>query len=416
VAKVAFVHLLQRPATYLLILFLASFIVACRTSNRSQSETNPPPFEMFTDITEKSKLLFIHDPAVEGKYFFPEITGAGGAFLDYDNDGDLDVYLLNGARRNEEGSGMSKLRDRLFRQESNGTFVDVTKDSGLGDPGYGMGLAVGDIDNDGDVDVYVTNYGPDKLYRNEGDGTFSDISQQAGINNPGWGSSAVFFDYDRDDFLDLYVANYLDYDASVSCNDKSGRKDYCGPKAFPGFPDVLYHNNGDGTFSDVSKPSNIASVAMKGLGVVSADLNNDHYQDLYVANDGEPSLLWMNQRDGTFKDMAMILGAAVNALGQPEAGMGIAVGDVDADADFDLFVTHLRGETNTFYRNSGKLGFQDDTAASGLGAFSLPYTGFGTGFFDYVKDGVLGAAVGNGGVTRGTGLIQKTAVKLWDLY
>ncbi len=401
---------------YLLTFLLAFIIAGCRNSNTSQPEKNKPVQVLFTDITEKSKLHFVHDAAVEGDYFYPEVMGSGGAFFDYDNDSDLDVYLINGAHRTEKRAGKPELRNRLFRQESNEIFVDVTEFSGLGGSGYGMGVAIGDIDNDGDVDVYVTNYGPDKLYRNNGDGTFTDISQQTGISNPAWATSAVFFDYNRDGFLDIYVANYVTYDPAVICTDKSGRKDYCGPQAYDGEPDVLYRNNGNGTFTDVSVASGIGRIPSKGLGVVAADFDLDHYPDLYVANDQEPNHLWMNQRNGTFQDVALALGAAVNAAGQAEAGMGIALGDADADADPDLFVTHLRNETNTLYRHSGKLGFQDDTAASGLGAFSLPYTGFGTGFFDYDHDGDLDIAVVNGRVTRGPLLTHNNPPKYWDHY
>ncbi len=368
---------------------------------------------MFTDITKQSKFDFVHDAAVEGNYFYPEVMGGGGGFFDYDNDGDLDIYVVNGAYR---AAGKPKLSHRLFRQEKNGTFVDVTESSRLSDTGYGMGVAMGDIDNDGDIDLYLANYGPNKLYRNNGDGTFTDISKQAGITNSAWGTAAVLFDYDRDNFLDIFVANYVTYDPGVICTDKSGRKDYCGPQAYQGEADVLYRNNGNGTFSDVSISSGIGKIVSKGLGVVSADFDMDHYPDLYVANDGEPNQMWINQRNGTFIDVALPLGAAVNAAGQAEAGMGIAVGDLDADADPELFITHLRGETNTLFRHAGKLGFQDDTASSGLGAFSLPYTGFGTGFFDYDHDGDLDTAVVNGRVTRGPLLLQNKPLKYWDHY
>jgi len=358
---------------------------------------------------------FIHDAAVDGSYFYPEIMSAGGGFLDYDNDGDLDIYLVNGQRHGSNRG--TPLKNRLFRQVRSGDFEDVTEEAfGNAATGYGMGIAVGDIENDGDVDLYVTNFGPDQLFQNNGNGTFSDITKKAGINNPGWGASATFLDFDRDGFLDLYVANYVVYDPAVICTDKVGRRDYCGPQGFRGEADQLYRNNGNGSFTDVSLKSEIGKTTWKGLGVLSADFNNDLYPDIYVANDGEPANLWINQRDGTFQDLGMVLGAAVNALGQPEAGMGVAAGDADGDADFDLFKTHLRNETNTFYRHMGKIGFQDDTAVSNLGAPSLPYTGFGTGFFDYDQDGDLDLAVVNGRVTRGPLLFQKDSSGYWDDY
>ncbi|RME29286.1 MAG: VCBS repeat-containing protein, partial [Candidatus Zixiibacteriota bacterium] len=321
---------------------------------------------IFPDITARVGLRFVHNPGVDGSYYMPESIGSGGAFLDYDNDGDLDIYLINGNWHGEQAASRPPLRNRLFRQEARGTFVDVTEASGLGDTGYGMGVAVGDIDNDGDVDVYITNVGPDKLYRNNGDGTFTDISATAGIANPEWGCSAVFFDYDLDGFLDIYVTNYVAYDPTVVCTDRAGRPDYCGPGGFDGTPDVLYHNNGDGTFTDVSVASGIAAGASKGLGVVSADFNEDGYPDLYVANDGEPNHLWINRKNGTFVDRAPELGAAVNEMGQAEAGMGIALGDINGDLYPDLFVTHLRTETNTLYRSLGGRGFADETTAAGL--------------------------------------------------
>ncbi|MCG8608759.1 CRTAC1 family protein, partial [bacterium] len=301
-------------------------------------------------------------------------------------------------------------------QEDGGTFKDVTDGSGLGDPGYGMGVAVGDIDNDGFVDVYVSNYGPDVLYRNNGDGTFSDITRKAGIGNSEGGCSVIFFDFDRDNYLDIYVSNYVKYNPSGACTDRSGRQDYCGPAGFSGVPDKLYQNRGDATFLDVSASSNIASGSSKGLGVVSADFNGDDFLDLYVANDGEPNHLWLNQQNGTFMDQALVLGVALNDLGRAEAGMGIAMGDIDNDDDFDLLVTHLRTESNTLYRYAGEYGFQDDSFVSGLAGTSLPYTGFGTGFFDYDHDGDLDLAIVNGRVSRGPLLVTSESKGYWDDY
>ncbi len=368
---------------------------------------------LFTDITQESKLRFVHDPGVVGSYYAPEQLGSGGAFLDYDNDGDLDIYLVNGGQR---GRDDPPSRNHLFRQEENGTFVDVTDASGLGDTGYGMGVAVGDIDNDGDVDVYVTNVGPDALYRNEGNGTFTDISRVAGVGNPGWGTSAVFFDFDLDGFLDVYVANYAAFDTAETCTDPAGQPDYCGPKQLlRGLPDVLYRNNGDGTFSDVSIAAGVAGSRLTGLGVVSADFTGDGYADLYVANDGQPNHLWVNQRNGTFQDRALVLGVAVNAEGRAEASMGIGVGDINNDADLDLFITHLWGETNTLYRRFDS-SFQDDTFTAGLAGPSFPYTGFGTGFVDYDHDGDLDLLVVNGGVKRRPLMTTREQAGYWAPY
>jgi hypothetical protein len=405
---------MKRSSLYLLCLLCA---IAC---NREQQQQPKQPATksvpgIFTDITKQSGLNFVHEPGVDGSYFMPESIGSGGAFFDYDQDGDLDIYLINGAWHGK--SSKSEIpKSKLFRQESNHTFTDVTESSGLGEPGYGMGVAVADIDNDGDIDVYVTTYGPDQLFRNNGDGTFANITKQAGITNASWGTSAGFFDYDRDGFLDLYVANYLNYDPVIVCTDRAGRQDYCGPKGFTGIPDVLYHNNGNGTFTDVSEKSGISKSAYRGLGVISFDFNHDSYQDIYVANDEQPKNLWINQGDGTFVDQALALGAAVNESGQPEAGMGVTFGDVDGDQDFDLFITHLREEKNTFYRNYGKEGFQDESWAAGLAGVSIPFTGFGTGFFDYDNDGDLDLAVVNGRVTRGPLLTTQRPTQYWDDY
>ena len=370
----------------------------------------------FTDVTNEVGLDFQHEPGVHGSYFMPEIVGPGGALLDYDNDGDLDIYLVNGAHHGTKGGSTVSPRNRLYRQEDEKAFEDVTGEAGLGDAGYGMGVAAGDLDNDGDLDIYLSNYGRDQLYQNNGGGTFTKISEQAGISNPDWGCSVLFLDYNLDNHLDIFVTNYLAWDPASVCPDRSGRQDYCGPESFPGVPDLLFLNNGDGTFTDVSGESGITAVASKGLGVVSGDFNNDQHPDLYVANDGEANNLWLNQGNGTFQDHGILLGAALNEVGRAEAGMGVAVGDVDNDENLDLFVAHLRKESNTLYRYAGDFGFQDDSSPSGLGAASLPYTGFGAGFFDFDHDGDLDLAVANGRVTRGPLLTGKGTSSYWDHY
>jgi enediyne biosynthesis protein E4 len=367
----------------------------------------------FTEITDQSNLKFVHDPGVDGTYFMPESLGSGAALFDYNNDGLLDVYLVNAGPHNKPNTSV---KDRLFEQQKDGKFLDVTDKAHLGDLDYGLGVAAGDIDNDGDLDLYVTNFGHDKLYRNNGDGTFADITDQAGITNSGWSASVIFIDYDLDGFLDIYVATYLQYNSATHCTDKAGRPEYCGPKSFAGLPDVLYHNNHKNTFKDVSSESHIASSSLKGLGVVSADFNQDSYPDIYVANDGEANHLWINQKDGTFRDEAMSLGAAVNATGQPEASMGVTAGDIDGDLHPDLFMTHLRDEKNTLYRNLGAIGFQDDSWNTGLAAPSIPFTGFGSGFFDFDNDSDLDVAVVNGRIARGPLLIRNKTPGYWDPY
>ncbi len=329
----------------------------------------------------------------------PEVIGSGCALFDCDNDGDLDAYFVNCGLH--VGSSQDAHPNRLYVQDDAGRFADATAESGLGDTGYGMGVAVGDYDNDGDADVYVMNYGPDALYRNNGDGTFSNVTASAGIDNKRWACSAAFVDFDLDGFLDLFVANYVDYPKPVACTDDAGRPEYCGPEAFPGTADVLYRNNGDGTFADVSAASGIDAVAGKGLGVVCDDFDGDGRPEIYVANDGEANFLWLNNGDGTFTESAMIRGAALNAMANPEASMGVTAGDVDGDGDLDLFMTHLVNESNTMYVNDGNGRFDDVTGRSGIGAMSFPFTGFGTAFLDFDSDGFLDLIVGNGRVKRG---------------
>jgi hypothetical protein len=343
----------------------------------------------FTDVSLEVGLDFVHDPAVEGDYFMPESLASGGALFDYDGDGDLDVYLPQGAHRDPERRAAKPLANRLFRQDE-GRFVDVTEASGLGDPGYTNGVAVGDYDNDGDLDVYLANFGPDAFYRNEGDGTFRPFGDPAGARNDEWGASALFFDYDLDGHLDLYVANYVRWIPSIECYDRAGRTDYCGPWGFDGLPDVLLHNEGDGTFTDVSAPSGIAAAPSKGLGVASADFDGDGRPDVLVANDAVPNQLWLNQGDGRFREEALGLGLAVDGLGRPGAGMGIALGDVDEDGDTDYYVTQ----------------FSDDN----------PLTCFGTGFFDYDNDGDLDLAAVCGRVIRGVRRVQREIPGYWDDY
>jgi hypothetical protein len=396
-------------AAYLVIVAL---LPACHGKDDGTQITG----DLFTELTSQANLDFVHEPGVDGSYFMPESFGSGCAFLDYDNDGALDIYLINAGGHNSGVEAKPLVKNRLFRQKPQGGFEDVTDHSGLGDTGYGMGVAVGDLDNDGFVDIYISNEGADVLYHNNRDGTFTDITDVAGIDNPVWSCSATFLDYDCDGFLDIYVTNYLRNDTAIVCTDRAGRRDYCGPAGFPGIADKLYHNQGNGVFIDVSGPAGIASIASKGLGVVSFDSNGDAYPDLYVGNDDQPNQLWINQKNGTFANHAVNAGSALNRMAEAEASMGIAAGDVDGDNDFDLFCTHLRGQTNTFYQYDGVVGFLDETVESGLAAASLNLTGFGTGFFDADNDGDLDLAVVCGRVTRGPLLTDREPPSYWDHY
>ena len=391
-------------------------LLCCGNHEPGQStslQTPPPaPERCFTDMTHRSNLRFLHDAGVDGSYFMPESLGAGAAFFDFNNDGNLDVLLINSGAHN---GTPRNARNQLFRNNGNGTFTDVTSGSGLEGHGYCTGVAAGDIDNDGYPDVYITNYGADGLYINNGEGTFTEITRKAGINESSWSASAAFLDYNRDGYLDLYVTHYLKYDPSVKCVDSvTGSIDYCGPKRFPGVADTLYRNNGDRSFTDAAKASGIATVEMGGLGVTSADWNHDGLPDIFVSNDGQPNSLWINRGDGTFQDRALQLGVAVNMIGVPEANMGIAIGDTTNSGRIDLFITHLKDESNTLFRNAGNSGFQDETVAARLRKSSIPYTGWGTGLFDFDNDSHLDLALVNGRIARGPLLINTG--DYWDPY
>ncbi len=327
--------------------------------------------------------------------------GSGAALFDYDGDGDLDIYLVNsGHHGNPATSG-----NRLFRQDQdalpNATFLDVTAASGAGDTGFGMGVAVGDIDGNGTSDLFLSNYGEDRLLLNRGDGSFSEASEASGIHKDVWSMSSCFVDVEGDGDLDLFVATYVDYDEARSCTDRAGRPEYCGPSIFPGPPDLLYLNQGDGTFIEAAARTGIAERRSRGLGIACLNLDEDSRPEIYVANDGEENDLW-DWEDGRWVNRALVRGLGVNASGAPEASMGVAVGDIDGDLWPDVFLGHLDRETNTLYRNlGGDVGFTDTTPASGLGPASLRTTGFGAALFDLELDGDLDLLVVNGKVRRG---------------
>jgi hypothetical protein len=373
---------------------------------------------LFTDRAAEWGLTFTYSTGQSGELYFPEIMGGGAALFDYDGDGDLDVFVVQGhplkpGSPDPGPAGWGRLfrNDLITPQGKNPIprFVDVTAASGIRATGYGMGAATGDFDNDGRIDLYLANFGSNQLWRNNGDGTFSDVTARAGADDPRWSSGAAFADLDRDGWLDLHVLNYVDYkvDNNVRCYAPNTRRDYCGPAAFAPVPDRLLRNRGNGTFEDVSLPSGIGRKAGPGLGVVADDFDGDGWTDLFVANDGTASFLWINQKNFTFREDGLLAGVALNAAGRPEAGMGIAVGDADGDGRDDLLIAHLTAETNTFYANLGGGLFEDATARSGLGAPSLPYTGFGAGWLDLA---VFNGAVNLAGATgSGSGLTRLTS-------
>ena len=411
----------------LLVGLLLIFVTAgYRAASVSSQAGNRGTGAWFTDGAAAAGLDFVHFNGMSGEYYSAEIMGPGGALLDFDNDGDLDVYLVQGRMLGPgktlddalfgPPSGASPPGDRLYRNDlqvhADGTrtlrFTDVTEGSGLGRHSYGMGVATGDVDNDGWVDIYRTGIGANHLFRNDGDGTFTDVTARTGTDDPRWSVSASFVDYDRDGWLDLYVGNYVDprLDDRIECFNRTGEKDYCGPKRYTPAPDRLLRNRGDGTFADVTAEALQGSEYGPALGVVAADLNGDGWQDLYVANDGEPNQFWLNQRNGAFANDAWLAGVAVNRDGNAEGSMGVDAGDFDADGDDDLFMTHIATETNTLYMNDGSGLFEDRTARVGLGPPSLPFTGFGTAWFDVDNDGWLDLLVANGEIRTQEALVR----------
>ena len=356
----------------------------------------------FVDVTTEAGINFRHINGAEGAYHLPETLGAGGAFFDADNDGNLDIYLVNSGYW-KESSSEHETPSALYRNNGNGTFTDIAMTAGVGNRGnYGQGAACADYDNDGDVDLYVTNFGVNVLYRNNGDGTFTDVTASAGVGDPGWSSSACFLDYNRDGHLDLFVVNYLVYSLDVPyrpCGE-DGIQTYCHPSLFEGAPDTLYRNNGDGTFTDVSHEAGVGGIGGlfhgKGLGVVSADFNNDGTPDLYVASDDTRNDFFYNNGDGTFSEISLLAGCAYSFNGVAQAGMGVATDDYNGDGWLDIFVTNLSYETNALYRNNGDGTFTDVIYEAHLGKESYLFVGFGTGFFDADNDGWRDIFIANG--------------------
>ena len=385
------------------LLAVGAFLSGCRPTPvpSTSEETSLTPW--FEEVTEAKGLDFVHDAGPVGNYFMPQIIGSGAALFDFDNDGRLDIYLV------QNGGPNSPSRNRLFRQGADGRFTDVSAGSGLDVAGYGMGVAIGDVNNDGWPDVLLTEYGRLRLFlNNKGNGTFTDVTREAGLDGVLWGTSAAFFDFDRDGWLDLVVVNYVDYNPSWQCAGTAGKPDYCHPKGFVGSVTKLFRNRGGAAsakgsvhFEDVTMKSGLGTVPGPGLGVVCADFDGDGWPDIFVANDAQANRLWINQKDGTFKDEAVARGVAYNAMGQAQGNMGVALGDVDGDGAFDLFVTHLTQELNTLYKQEPGGVFRDRTAAAGLAAPRWRGTGFGTVFADFDHDGALDLALVNGRVSRG---------------
>ena len=363
---------------------------------------------IFIDITESAGITFVHTDGRSGSRLFNEFLGSGGGFFDYDGDGDLDIYLVNGAVQTGDGQDQTS-HNVLYQNNGDNTFTDVTDKAGVGSRAYGTGAAVGDYDNDGDIDLYVTNFGEDQLYRNNGDSTFTDVTTHAQVNNPNWGTSCAFADMDNDGHLDLYVANYAAYAPKddIRCEERRVHV-YCGPHAYPAVHDTFYKNNGDGTFTDISalsRPSDL--IPQHGLGVTFGDYDADGDTDLYVANDQDPNFLFQNGGNGNFLEVALISGVCYNDMGKEEAGMGTDFGDYDNDGWLDLTVSNYQTETNTVYHNHDGTFFTDNTITSGIAEVTHGYLGWGIKFFDYDNDGYQDIFVANGHLMDNITLLEK---------
>jgi hypothetical protein len=372
----------------------------------SKEQSGTDPGISFLNIAREAGLnaKTIFGGEHKNKYLL-ETTGCGVAFYDYDNDGWLDIFLVNGTRLEGFAAG-SEPTSHLFKNNRDGTFTDVTIKAGVAHSGWGQGCCVGDYDNDGWDDLFVTYFGKNVLYHNNGDGTFTDLTQKAGVagNGKRWNTGCAFVDYDRDGHLDLFVANYIDMDLATAPVPESGPCLYksvmvaCGPPGLQGGKNILYHNNGDGTFTDVSESAGILSAnGTYGLGVLTADFDNDGWPDIYVADDSTASALYQNKKNGKFQDIAIEAGCALSPDGKPQAGMGVSAADYDMDGNLDIVKTNFAGDTPSLYHNLGGASFEDTTFTAGLGAHTQ-FLGWGCGFFDMDNDGWPDILICNGHV------------------
>ncbi|HEV2462555.1 MAG TPA: CRTAC1 family protein [Acidobacteriaceae bacterium] len=361
--------------------------------------TAVPASPLFESIpASRSGIAFTHTAGLSPSMYLPETVGAGCAFLDYDNDGWMDIYLVNSGPC-DFYTPPSPLRNALYKNNRDGTFTDVTRKAGVLGSAYGMGVAVGDYDGDGLPDLFVTQYPHSILYHNNGDGTFSDVTAKAGVSSPGWATSAVWFDYDNDGRLDLFVCRFADFskEKNVWCGGHGpGERYYCKPNVYNPMPSWLFHNNGDGTFTDVSRESGIAASLGKAWGVVAADINNDGLMDLFVGDDTAPNGLFINQGKGKFIDNGVLAGVAYNPFGVARSGMGVDAADYNQDGWIDLFIANVDHEMYSLYCNGKDGTFSDQALATGIGAITRLMSGWGLKFFDYNNDGDIDLMIANG--------------------
>jgi enediyne biosynthesis protein E4 len=385
-----------------LLKYLGLAGIGLAVSPHLRSDSQPRSPVTFVDVVHSAGITFQHDHAASPEKYLIETMGSGCGWIDYDQNGLLDLYLVNGAATRVY-SPKRPLGSALYRNNGDGTFIDVTGKAGVGAEGlFGMGVAVGDYDNDGFPDLFVLGYGRCILYHNNGNGSFTDVTTRAGVENSGrWASSAAWFDYDNDGHLDLVIANYVDWspERNFYCGDQGpGMRSYCHPDDFRGQPPTLYHNNGDGTFTDMSWHSGLGLKGGNGLGVVTFDYDDDGWQDIFIANDHMPNFLFHNNRDGTFREVGYAAGVAVSADGLFEAGMGTDAADATGSGRMDLTVTHLDMQLARFYQNLGDQTFDDATLRSKIGYATYHMSGFGTRFMDYDNDGARDLFMANGHV------------------
>jgi hypothetical protein len=361
-----------------------------------------PGYPFSEVLPSASGIKFVHTAGSSPEKYLPESTGAGCAFLDFDGDGWMDIYFVNSGK-SDFFTPETPLRNALYKNNRDGTFTDVTEKAGVAGGGYGMGVAVGDYNSDGFPDMYVTQYGRSILYRNNGDGTFTDVTEKAGVAAPGWASSAVWFDYDNDGRLDLFVCRFADFDKTKHhrCGAPQlpalkGLNEYCYPKVYSPMPSWLFHNNGDGTFTDVSQEMGITENPGKGWGVVAADINNDGWMDLFVANDTVANFLFMNRKGKRFEEVGFTAGVAYGEQGKARSGMGVDAADFDEDGWIDLFVTNMDHELYAIYQNRHDESFEDIAARTGIANATRLMSGWGLKFFDYDNDGDLDLFIANG--------------------